>query len=150
MKTFADLMQDHSNVCTINTGFKEGFNDTLTRWYNQWWGALTDTHMQLMEDGTYIITGSRIGNRFLESGILYARILSTAPNTVLPSSLSELFKLNHLQVAMVVHNGHPAVAVGRVDSEDKSIKIPPVQPYFGGFICQNPCCGQVQCTVDDM
>ena len=148
MKTFADLMQDNANICTINTGVKEGHMDTLTKWYNMWWGALTDTHMQLMDDGNYIITGSRIGKKFLHSGIMYARVLSTAPNTVLPSTLNDLLSRNHLQAAMIEHNGQPAV--GRVDSPDKTISIPPQQPYYGGAICMNPCCGCAVGTVDDM
>lgn len=150
MKTFADLMQDNANICTINTGIKKEYTDTLTKWYNMWWGTLTDTHMQLMDDGNYIITGSRIGKKFLQSGILYARVLSTAPNTVLPSTLNDLLLRNHLQAAMILHNGQPAVAVGRVDSENKSISIPPQQPYYGGAICANPCIGCAAPTVDYM
>ena len=29
MKTFADLMQDNANICTINTGIKKEYTDTL-------------------------------------------------------------------------------------------------------------------------
>jgi len=145
MKTFQDLMKDHSQVCTMNTGFKAGMNDTLTRWYNMWWGALTDSHMQLQEDGTWLIIG-QLDKNFLNR-ILYARFLKSAPNTQLPTSFAKLLEFNHLQATMMIHNGAPAVAVGRIPTEEETvmaIRIPPAEPDFhsGEYLnagC-NTCC----------
>lgn len=128
MKTFQDLMKEHPYVVSQNTNQHIGTNDTLTRWYNMHWGALTDTHMQLMDDGMYIVTGTKLTKSLWEQ-IVYARRLTTAPNTVLPHCWYEVMNHNNLDYCPTVINGAFAIAISRrVDPNNntpvKSIEIP--------------------------
>lgn len=126
MKTFQDLMKEHPLVVTQNTNQHIGTNDTLTRWYNMHWGALTDTHMQLMDDDTYLITGSKLTKTLWEQ-IVYCRRLSTAPNTCLPHTFDEVLRFNHLTYCSTKYNGAPAIVIAHEENKDggvKSIRIP--------------------------
>ena len=126
MKTFQDLMKEHPMATTQNTNQHIGTNDTLTRWYNMHWGALTDTHMQLMDDGIYIVTGTRLTKSLWEQ-IVYSRRLSTAPNTVLPHSWYEVMSHNNFTYCTTVYNGAFAIAISRMQDDNapvKAIEIP--------------------------
>lgn len=139
MKTLQDIMKEHPITVTQNTNQHIGTNDTLTRWYNMYWGALTDTHMELMDDGTYLITGSRL-TKELWSQIMWNRRITTAPNTVLPNYWYEVMNHNHLDCGWTTHNGQPAIAIARSTDPDvvmKSIEIPMASTIT------TPCIGQV-------
>lgn len=126
MKTFQDLMKEHPMTTTQNTNQHIGTNDTLTRWYNMHWGALTDTHMQLMDDGVYIVTGTKLTKSLWEQ-IVYSRRLSTAPNTVLPHSWYEVMSHNNFTYCTTVYNGAFAIAISRMQDDNapvKAIEIP--------------------------
>lgn len=126
MKTFQDLMKEHPMTTTQNTNQHIGTNDTLTRWYNMHWGALTDTHMQLMDDGIYIVTGTKLTKSLWEQ-IVYSRRLSTAPNTVLPHSWYEVMSHNNFTYCTTVYNGAFAIAISRMQDNNapvKAIEIP--------------------------
>ena len=126
MKTFQDLMKEHPMTSTQNTNQHIGTNDTLTRWYNMHWGALTDTHMQLMDDGVYIVTGTKLTKSLWEQ-IVYSRRLSTAPNTVLPHSWYEVMSHNNFTYCTTVYNGAFAIAISRMQDDNapvKAIEIP--------------------------
>lgn len=126
MKTFQDLMKEYPMTSTQNTNQHIGTNDTLTRWYNMHWGALTDTHMQLMDDGVYIVTGTRLTKSLWEQ-IVYSRRLSTAPNTVLPHSWYEVMSHNNFTYCTTVYNGAFAIAISRMQDDNapvKAIEIP--------------------------
>lgn len=126
MKTFQDLMKEHPMTTTQNTNQHIGTNDTLTRWYNMHWGALTDTHMQLMDDGIYIVTGTKLTKSLWEQ-IVYSRRLSTAPNTVLPHSWYEVMSHNNFTYCTTVYNGAFAIAISRMQDDNapvKAIEIP--------------------------
>ena len=113
----ATTQNTNQHICT---------NDTLTRWYNMHWGALTDTHMQLMDDGVYIVTGTKLTKSLWEQ-IVYSRRLSTAPNTVLPHSWYEVMSHNNFTYCTTVYNGAFAIAISRVQDNDapvKAIEIP--------------------------
>lgn len=152
MKTLQDVMKEHPIAVTQNTGVHVGTNDTLTRWYNMWWGALTDTHMQLMDDGTYVVVGSRLSKSMWEH-IMYNRRLITAPNTILPHTWFDVMSHNKLDYAPTTHNGAFAIAIAPsvVDGETqliKSIEIPPASTVSVPMVNPNPCaCG---CAVDYM
>jgi hypothetical protein len=90
------------------------------------WGALTDTHMQLMDDGVYIVTGTKLTKSLWEQ-IVYNRRLATAPNTVLPHSWNEVMSHNNLEYCTTAHNGAFAIAISRRQDNDapvKAIEIP--------------------------
>ena len=126
MKTFQDLMKEHPMASTQNTNQHIGTNDTHTRWYNMHWGSLTDTHMQLMDDGIYIVTGTKLTKSLWEQ-IMYNRRLSTAPNTVLPHSWYEVMSHNNFTYCTTVYNGAFAIAISRVQDDNapvKAIEIP--------------------------
>ena len=126
MKTFQDLMKEHPMTTTQNTNQHIGTNDTLTRWYNMHWGALTDTHMQLMDDGIYIVTGTKLTKSLWEQ-IVYSRRLSTAPNTLLPHSWYEVMSHNNFTYCTTVYNGAFAIAISRMQDDNapvKAIEIP--------------------------
>ena len=126
MKTLQDLMKEYPMTATQNTNQHTGSTDTLCRWYNMHWGALTDTHMQLMDDGVYIVTGSKLTKSLWEQ-IAYSRRLTTAPNTVLPHSWSEVMSHNGLEYCTTTYNGAFAIAISRKPDSDnpvKSIEIP--------------------------
>ena len=126
MKTFQDLMKEHPMTTTQNTNQHIGTNDTLTRWYNMHWGALTDTHMQLMDDGIYIVTGTKLTKSLWEQ-IVYSRRLSTAPNTVLTHSWYEVMSHNNFTYCTTVYNGAFAIAISRMQDDNapvKAIEIP--------------------------
>ena len=126
MKTFQDLMKEYPMTTTQNTNQHIGTNDTLTRWYNMHWGALTDTHMQLMDDGIYIVTGTKLTKSLWEQ-IVYSRRLSTAPNTVLPHSWYEVMSHNNFTYCTTVYNGAFAIAISRMQDDNapvKAIEIP--------------------------
>ena len=126
MKTFQDLMKEHPMATTQTTNQHIGTNDTLTRWYNMHWGALTDTHMQLMDDGVYIVTGTKLTKSLWEQ-IVYSRRLSTAPNTVLPHSWYEVMSHNNFTYCTTVYNGAFAIAISRMQDDNapvKAIEIP--------------------------
>jgi hypothetical protein len=128
MKTFQDIMKEHPLIASQNTNQHIGTNDTLTRWYNMHWGALTDTHMQLMDDGVYIVTGTKLTKSLWEQ-IVYNRRLATAPNTVLPHSWNEVMSHNNLEYCTTAHNGAFAIAISRRQDNDtpvKAIEIPMV------------------------
>ncbi len=143
MKTFQDILKEHPVAVTQNTNTHIGTTaDLLCRWYNMWWGTVTDTHMQLMDDGTYIIIGSRIGKGFLDY-IRFARILPTAPNTVMPHSFDTLLTANHMHADMVMYNGQPAIGVSPSDEFVGEIQIPMTEPYYrdsNGYACNGPAC----------
>ena len=126
MKTFQDLMKEYPMTTTQNTNQHIGTNDTLTRWYNMHWGALTDTHMQLMDDGIYIVTGTKLTKSLWEQ-IVYSRRLPTAPNTVLPHSWYEVMSHNNFTYCTTVYNGAFAIAISRMQDDNapvKAIEIP--------------------------
>lgn len=124
MKTFQDLMKEHPTTVTQNTNQHIGLTDTLCRWYNMYWGALTDTHMQLMDDGTYLVTGSKLTKSLWEQ-IVYNRRLTTAPNTTLPHCWYEVMNHNNLDYTVTVNNGAFAIAIARKDDVPvKAIEIP--------------------------
>lgn len=148
MKTFQDLMREHPIVVTQNTNQHVGTNDTLTRWYNMHWGALTDTHMQLMDDGVYIVTGSKLTKSLWEQ-IAYARRLTTAPNTVLPHCWYEVMNHNNLEYCTTAHNGAFAIAIARKQGDDtpvKAIEIPMATTITTP--CITPCNGVVGACND--
>lgn len=127
MKTFQDIMRENPSVVTQNTNTHIGSTDTLCRWYNMWWGALTNTHMQLMDDGTYIVIGSRLSKNLWDD-IMYSRKLS---NTLLPHIWSEVMTHNNLDYAFTSNNGSFAIAIAHKEIKDehgepyvKSIEIP--------------------------
>lgn len=154
MKNFQDILKEHPIAVTQNTGVHNGGNDTLTRWYNMWWGSLTDTHMQLMDDGTYVVIGSRL-NKSLWEHIMYARRLQTAPNTVLPHPWYEVMAHNKLDYAPTVHNGAFAIAIARSKSDENG-EIPVVKsieiPMASTIASPDPCVGKCVCgaAVDYM
>jgi len=142
MKNFQDILKEHPSVVTQNTNTHIGSNDTLTRWYNMWWGSLTDTHMELMDDGTYVVIGSRL-NKSLWDHIMYARRLQTAPNTVLPHTWYEVMAHNKLDYAPTVQGGAFAIAIARSqeDAVVKSIEIPMASTIASPdpYVCGCPC-----------
>lgn len=149
MKTFQDILKEHPVAAQQNTGIHTGSSDTLTRWYNMWWGSLTDTHMQLMDDGTYVVIGSRL-NKSMWDHIMYSRRLFTAPNTVLPHPWYEVMMKNNLDSAPTVHNGAFAIAIARkegIANSDilKSIEIPMASTISSPdpAACRCQCCGSV-------
>lgn len=125
MKTFQDIMKENPSVVTHNTNTHVGSSDMLTRWYNMHWGTLTDTHMQLMDDGVYVVTGSKLTKSLWES-IMYNRRLTIAPNTILPHCWYEVMNHNNLDYSQTVHNGAFAIAISRKNPDNvvKSIEIP--------------------------
>lgn len=61
MKTFQDLMREYPNR-TSRTYLHEAPDlDSVVLKYNNFWGALSDTHMVSLGD-SYIITGNRVNN----------------------------------------------------------------------------------------
>ena len=131
MKTFQDLMAENPMVVQQNTDTKEGGNDTLTRWYNMHWGNLTDTHMQHFEDGTYVVIGSRLTKEKWE-GILWNRVVSTAPGTLLPHTWAEVLQVNHMDWCYTTHNGSFAIGMRVKEGEETGvITIPPVSSVGG-------------------
>ena len=153
MKTFQDLMKEQPEIVTTNTNQHVGTtNDILSRWYNMYWGSMTDTHMQLMDDGLYYITGSRISKQFLD-GIMYAMYLGDAPNTPMPHTFYELLNTNNLNATLVKYNGQNAIIVGPNEKFDGEIRIPPRQPAFSPYrnCCMscNPCMS-MNMGMDDM
>lgn len=146
MKTFQDLMREHPIVVQQNTNTKEGMSDTLTRWYNLYWGTLTDTHMQLLPDGTYVVIGTKL-TKDLWDQIMYNRVLSTAPGTPLPHCWYEVLQQNYMSCIWTTHNGAPAVAIVRKeDAPTHAIQIPFATTVSRNQCC-NPCCGTP--AVDD-
>lgn len=139
-------MKENPSVVTHNTNTHEGSSDMLTRWYNMYWGTLTDTHMQLMDDGMYVVIGSKL-TKVLWEQIMYNRRLTTAPNTILPHCWYEVMNHNNLDYTFTAHNGALAVAISRKNPEAvvKSVEIPMattiVTPYIGDGCCCN--CGKV-------
>lgn len=125
MKNFQDIMKEHPSVVTQNTNVHSGSTDMLCRWYNMHWGALTDTHLQLMDDGTYVVTGSRL-TKALWDNILYERRLVTAPNTILPHSWVDVLEKNGLDWSYSAQNGAFAIAIAskNPDSPVRAIEIP--------------------------
>ena len=143
MKTFQDLINEHPVIATQNTNQHIGTNDTLTRWYNMHWGALTDTHMQLMDDGVYIVTGTKL-TKPLWDHIVYNRRLITAPNTILPHSWNEVMLRNNLEYCTTAHNGAFAIAISRRQDNDvpvRAIEIPPISTVATPGVPM--CCGMV-------
>ncbi len=124
MKTFQDLMREYPVAVTQNTGAHKGTNDVITRWYNLYWGALTDTHMQLLDDGTYLVTSSRLSPD-MWNNIMYCRVLRTAPGTTLPHNWYEVMKANKMDYTYTQYNGAFAVALA-ISEENKSgeLQIP--------------------------
>lgn len=147
MKNFQDILKEHPIAVTQNTGVHEGGNDTLTRWYNMWWGSLTDTHMQLMDDGTYVVIGSRLSKSLWEH-IMYARRLQTAPNTVLPHSWYEVMEHNKLDYAPTTHNGAFAIAIARSKSDIPAVKSIEI-PMASTIVSPDPYVGY-GAAIDDM
>lgn len=126
MKTLQDLMKEYPMTATQNTNQHTGSTDILCRWYNMHWGALTDTHMQLMDDGVYIVTGSKLTKSLWEQ-IVYNRRLTTAPNTILPHCWYEVLNHNNLEYCTTAHNGAFAIAIARKQGDEtpvKAIEIP--------------------------
>ena len=121
MKTFQDITREFPGIVTQNTNTREGSSDMLTRWYNMYWGSLTDTHMQLMDDGNYVIIGSKL-TKSLWNQIMFSRRLSIAPNTILPSTWNDVLKANKLEYAYSTHNGAFAIAVGLIDKENPGLR----------------------------
>lgn len=142
MKTFQDLMQEHPITVTQNSGLHVGTNDCITRWYNMHWGALTDTHCQLLDDGTYVVTGSRLSKEMWNQ-IMYNRTLRTAPGTMLPHCWYEVMNANHMESCFTNHNGQFAVAMKVSEVADNGeLKIPMATSVA---LCQavpgDACCG---------
>lgn len=138
MKTFQDLMQENPTTVTQNTNTKEGGTDVLTRWYNMYWGTLTDTHMQLLPDGTYVVIGSRL-SRDKWDNILFSRVVRTAPGTLLPHTWDEVLRVNHMGWTWTMHNGQPAVAMAVQEGyHSGELIIPPITS-----VGVNQCCGCV-------
>lgn len=135
-------MKEHPSTVTQNTNQHEGTNDTLTRWYNLYWGALTDTHLQLMDDGSYILLGSRLCKSKWEM-IHYNRIMVTAPNTSLPHTWDEVMRVNHLIDSPITYNGQYAIAMVHDEGFNGEITIPPASSiigsgsYYGCISCCN-------------
>ena len=124
MKTFQDLMKEHPICVTQNTNQHIGSTDTLCRWYNMHWGVLTDTHMQLMDDDTYLVVGSKLTKSLWEQ-IVYNRRLTTAPNTILPHCWYEVMNHNNLDYTITTVNGSFAIVIARKDDAPvKGIEIP--------------------------
>lgn len=141
-------MREHPITVTQNTNQHIGTNDTLTRWYNLYWGALTDTHMQLMDDGVYIVTGARLTKSLWEH-IVYNRRLVTAPNTILPHCWYEVMNHNNLEYCTTAHNGAFAIAIARKQGDDvpvKAIEIPMATTI--STPCMAPCDGVVGACGD--
>jgi hypothetical protein len=123
MKTFQDLMQEHPEVTRIDTNGPDILMDLICRCYATWWGNLTDTHMTLQKDGTYIITGSRINSDFIDS-IMYCRKLRGCD---LPYTFAELLGVNGMIATFTEYNGQRAVAVGCKEGVEKGVlTIPPI------------------------
>lgn len=124
MKTFQDLLREHPVAVSQNTGIHKGDNNVITRWYNMYWGALTDTHMQLLDDGTYLVTGSRL-SADMWNNIMYCRTLRTAPGTTLPHTWYDVMKVNKMDYTYTQHNGAFSVALA-VSEENKNgeLRIP--------------------------
>lgn len=139
MKNFQDVMRENPTVVTQNTNTHKGGSDLLTRWYNMYWGTLTNTHMQLMDDGTYIVIGMGLTKSFWEN-IYYSHRLSNAPNTILPHSWSDVMILNHMEYTYTTYNGQFAVAIGRTNPDEtglKTIQIPQTTTITTPSFCQN-------------
>ena len=148
MKTFQDLMKEHPMATTQNTNQHIGTNDTLTRWYNMHWGALTDTHMQLMDDGIYIVTGTKLTKSLWEQ-IVYSRRLSTAPNTVLPHSWYEVMSHNNFTYCTTVYNGAFAIAISRVQDDNAPVKAIEIPMASTVATPDSPLCWGAVGTCDD-
>lgn len=121
MKTLQDLMKEYPVAVTQNTNQHIGSTDTLCRWYNMHWGSLTDTHMQLMDDGVYIVTGSKL-SRSLWEQILYNRRLTMAPNTILPHCWYEVLNHNNLEHCISTYNGAFAITIAHKQGGDASMR----------------------------
>ena len=148
MKTFQDLMKEHPMATTQNTNQHIGTNDTLTRWYNMHWGALTDTHMQLMDDGIYIVTGTKLTKSLWEQ-IVYSRRLSTAPNTVLPHSWYEVMSHNNFTYCTTVYNGAFAIAISRVQDDNAPVNAIEIPMASTVATPDSPLCWGAVGTCDD-
>ena len=140
MKTFDDIKAEHPEIVTQNTNTHVGGNDCITRWYNMYWGALTDTHMQLMDDGTYVIIGSRL-TKELWNQIQYNRTLRSAPGTMLPHCWYEVMAANKLEYAYTTHNGQFAIALEVPPSADTGERSIPMTTSVCYNMVGNACDG---------
>ena len=140
MKTFQDILKEHPCTEIFDTNQHIGTtNDVLSRWYNTWWGPFTDTHMQLMDDGVRYITGSRISKSWFNM-MMYARLLPSAPNAVLPHTFFTLISANNLDANMVTYNGQLAIAVTPNEKFTGEICIPKIEPYWKSNADVRGCC----------
>jgi hypothetical protein len=123
-----------------------GANDIITRYYNKYWGALTDTHMVFCtEEGKYMITGSIVNKEFLDL-ISYARILPQAPHTLLPITFDDLMRANNMQCQISSKDGQPIIVITPGDLHVLTIPKPTkLTRVFNTY--DPPCCDGVVGTA---
>ena len=139
MKTIQDIMKEHPVAVTQNTNTHIGTTtDLLCRWYNMWWGALTETHMQLMDDGTYLVTG-HVLNKETWQCIMYNRRLWSAPNTQLPHTWYDVMVHNHMDFSYSANNGTFAIAMAFQEGFGGTKEIPMATSVAQNSMCNAVC-----------